>query len=99
MNLDQIRQFAPQLFRIANKHGISRIFVFGSIVRGDNTSLSDVDFLVEMQEGASLFGVGGFSYKAEKLLGIPVDFVPVSALPQAKDRDFAMNIQYVAIAL
>ncbi|PKO17733.1 MAG: nucleotidyltransferase [Chloroflexi bacterium HGW-Chloroflexi-10] len=99
MNFEQIRKFTPQLLRIAQKHGIAKVYVFGSIARGESTPQSDVDFLVEMQEGASLFGVAGFSYEAEKLLGIAVDVVPVSALPQVKDRDFVLNIQREAIPL
>ncbi len=95
----QIRQFAPQLLKIAQKHGISNIYVFGSVARGDNSSQSDVDFLVEMQEGASLFGVAGFSYETEKLLGVPVDVVPLSALPQVRDQEFAINIQREAVPL
>ncbi len=99
MNFDQIRQFTSQILAIAQKHGISHIYVFGSTARGENTSQSDVDFLVEMQEGASLFGVAGFSYEVEKLLGIPVDVIPLSVLPQVKDREFVVNIQREAIAL
>ncbi len=99
MNFDQLRQFAPQLFKIAQKHGISKIYVFGSIARGNSTSQSDVDFLVEMQEGSSLFGIAGFCYEAEKLLGIPVDVVPLSTLPQVQDRSFVINVQREAIAL
>jgi hypothetical protein len=52
-----------------------------------------------MQEGAPLFGVAGFSYETEKLLGIQVDVVPLSVLPQVEDRDFVMNIQREAISL
>ncbi len=99
MNFDQIRQYTPQLLKIAKKHGIAKIYVFGSVVRGEATALSDVDFLVEMQEGASLFGVGGFSYETEKLLGVPVDVVPLSALPQVKDQEFIINIQREAVPL
>ena len=99
MNFNQVRQFAPQLFQIAQKHGISKIYVFGSIARGNSTSQSDVDFLVEMQEGRSLFGVAGFSYEAEKLLGIPVDVVPLSTLDQVQDPEFVVNIQREAIVL
>jgi predicted nucleotidyltransferase len=99
MNLDQIQQFTPQLLKIAQKYGISRLYIFGSVARGDTTSKSDVDFLVEMQEGAALFGVAGFSYETEKLLGIPVDVVPLSLLPQIEDRDFVMNIQREAVLL
>lgn len=99
MNFDQIRQLAPQLFKIAEKYGITRIYVFGSIARGEASPRSDVDFLVEMKEGASLFGVGGFGYEAEQLLGIRVDVVPISTLPQVKDRDFVRNIQREAVAI
>jgi predicted nucleotidyltransferase len=58
-----------------------------------------VDFLVEMQEGHSLFGAAGFSYEAEKLLGTPVDVVPLSALDQVRDANFVLSIQKDAIAL
>lgn len=99
MNYDQIRQFAPQITLIAKRNGISRVFVFGSAARGDTTPQSDIDFLVEMQEGASLFGMAGFGYEVEKLLHIQVDVVPLSLLSSLKDRDFVKNIQRDAIAL
>lgn len=99
MNFDHLRQAAPQLMMIAQKYGISRIYVFGSVARGDSTSQSDVDLLVEMEAGASLFGVAGFNYETEKLLGVQVDVVPLSVLPQVRDRKFVMNIQKEAVSL
>jgi uncharacterized protein len=99
MNFQQVRQFSPQLIQIARKYGISTIYVFGSVARGENTAHSDVDFLVEMREGASLFGVAGFSYESEELLGVPVDVIPLSAFPQIKDQEFVSNIQKEAIPL
>ena len=99
MDFAQIRQYAPQIRMIAQKHGISRIYVFGSVARGESTPRSDVDFLVEMQEGTSLFGAAGFSYETEKLLGIAVDVMPASVLSQLKDREFVANIQREAVAL
>jgi len=99
MNFYQIQQFAPQILKLAQKYGISKIYVFGSVARGVSTSRSDVDFLVEMQEGAALFGVAGFGYETEKLLGVPVDVVPLSVLPQVEDRDFVMNIQREAVSI
>ena len=99
MNFAQIQQFAPQITKIATKYGISKIYVFGSVARGESTSHSDVDLLVEMQDGASLFGVAGFCYEAELLLGLQVDVVPTSVLPQVDDKEFVMNIQREAIAL
>ena len=99
MNFAQIQQFAPQIIGIAKKYGISKIYVFGSVARGESTSHSDVDLLVEMQDGASLFGVAGFCFETELLLGLQVDVVPTSVLPQVDDQEFVMNIQREAIAL
>lgn len=99
MNFEQIRQFTPQILEIARKHGIAKISVFGSVARGETTRQSDVDFLVEMDEGASLFGVAGFGYEVEQLLGVSVDVVPVSALKQVRQREFVKRIQREAVAL
>lgn len=99
MNLETLRKFTPQLNQIAQKHGIKKLYVFWSIARGDATSKSDVDFLVEMQPKATLFGIAGFSYDAEKLLSSKVDVVPMSILPELKDRVFVKNIQQEAVAL
>lgn len=99
MNLDQIRQLAPQILQIAHKYGISRIFVFGSVARGDNSRQSDVDFLVDMQADASLFGIAGFGYELEELLGVSVDVVPISALPQVKDQEFVKNLQRESVLI
>lgn len=99
MNLETLRKFTPQLYQIAKKHGIIKLYVFGSIAREEATTKSDVDFLVEMQPKASLFGIAGFAYDAEKMLAVKVDVVPVSLLPEIKDRKFANNIQNDAVVL
>lgn len=99
MNFEQLREFKPQLMRLAKKYGIKKLYVFGSIARGEGRIQSDIDFLVEMKPGSSLFGVGGFGYEAQQLLGIHVDVVPKSVLPQTKDRDFVKNIERDAVPL
>jgi predicted nucleotidyltransferase len=99
MNYDQLKHFFPQINTIALKHGISRVFLFGSVAREQTTTTSDIDFLVEMQEGASLFGITGFAYEVEQLLGILVDVVPASALHRVKDQKFVDNIRKDAIAI
>ncbi len=99
MNLEQIQAYSPKLYTLAKKHGISKIYLTGSVARGDSSSISDIDFLVEMNPNASLFGVAGFLYEAEQLLGISVDVIPLSLLPDIEDQVFARNIQQDAVAL
>lgn len=99
MNLEQIRKLAPQLNSIARKHGIAKVYIFGSVARGDATPKSDVDFLLEMQKDASLFGIAGFAYESEKLLGVSVDVIPLSLLSHVKDREFVKKLQKEATSL
>jgi uncharacterized protein len=99
MNIEQIRSHAPQIRQIARKHGIANIYVFGSVARSESGPLSDVDFLVEMEPGASLFGAAGFCYDVEQVLGVPVDVVPLSVLPNIEDQVFAGRVQKDAVPL
>lgn len=49
--------------------------VFGSVVRGEADEQSDVDFLVQVEPGRTLFDLGGLQYELEQLLGRRVDVV------------------------
>jgi len=54
MLLDQLRQMNVLLNAIAEQFGASRLRVFGSVARGEETAQSDVDFLVEFPKGYDL---------------------------------------------
>ena len=54
MLLDQLRQMNVHLNGIAEQFGASRLRVFGSVARGEETAQSDVDFLVEFPKGYDL---------------------------------------------
>ncbi len=73
--------------------------LFGSAARGDDSDISDVDFLIEMDDGASALGVGGFQFEVEQLLGVGIDVIPTFVLPEVDDRDFVRNIQNEAVPL
>ncbi len=93
MRLSQLKQFSHRLHQIADKHGVKKIYVFGSVARGESTQSSDVDFLIEMEKDASALGVGGFQFEAQALLGAKVDVVPTFALKQIADRKFVETIE------
>lgn len=56
------------------------IALVGSVARGDYTKDSDYDFLVDFNEGITLFGIGRLEADLEDLLGCRVDVVPRSCL-------------------
>ena len=99
MDIEEIRRYQIQINQIARKYGIIKVSLFGSVSRGQNTSESDIDFLVEMKEGASFLGIGGFLYEVEQLLGVSIDVIPRSILVRVSDQDFAKKVQSEAVAL
>ena len=99
MKIEEIKKVKQKLYRIAARHGISRVFVFGSVARGESTEVSDIDFLIEMDESVSALGVGAFQYEVQQLLGIQVDVIPTFALNEVKDQEFVRSVQANAVAL
>ena len=59
---------------------VKEISIFGSVVRGEQKKRSDIDILVDFEEGADLFDLVGLSLYLEKKLGQKVDVVPKRAL-------------------
>ena len=99
MQIEEIRSLKAQINRIAAKYGIKQVYLFGSVARAESTDISDADFLIELDEEASMLGVGGFQYETQKLLGIEVDVIPTFVLPMIEDQEFAQTIQSEAISL
>ena len=54
--------------------------IFGSYVRGEQKTESDIDVLVEFSEGANLLDLTGLSIFLEEKLHCRVDVVPESAI-------------------
>ena len=69
------------------------------MVRGGAGAESDVGLMVDMEPGASLFGMAGFGYDCGRLLGVHVDVVPRETVGEIDDQAFAENIQTEANAL
>jgi predicted nucleotidyltransferase len=88
--LDALRVKREEIIQIAKRHGAKDIRVFGSVARGESTPDSDVDFLVEFENGRSLFDLGGFIADAEDLLQCRVDVVSERGL-RSRFRDRVMQ--------
>jgi predicted nucleotidyltransferase len=59
---------------------VKEISIFGSFIKGRAKRKSDVDVLVDFEEGADLFDLVGLALYLEKKLGKKVDVVPKGAL-------------------
>ncbi|MCS7007877.1 MAG: nucleotidyltransferase family protein [Gaiellaceae bacterium] len=78
--LAQLRSRRDEILEAASARGAVNVRVFGSVVRGEAGGRSDVDFLVDMEPGRSLFDLGGLLMDLTELLGHEVDVVTEKGL-------------------
>jgi uncharacterized protein len=75
------------ILSLAARHGARNIRIFGSVARGDTNADSDIDFLVEMEQGCSLFDRASLMVDLENLLGRKVDVATEKTLkPEIRER-------------
>ena len=76
-----------QILALAAKHGASNVRIFGSVANGTADQNSDIDFLVDLEKGRSLFDLGGLLMDLQQLFGRKVDVVTENGLHwYIKDR-------------
>lgn len=87
MGIDEILgDKREEILRIAAKHGVTSIRVFGSVARGEARPDSDVDFLIETGPKVTPWFPGGLVADLEDLLNRHVDVVePVALMPYMKE--------------
>jgi len=69
-----------QILALAAKHGAYNVRIFGSVAQGTAKDSSDVDFLVELEDGRSLFDLGGLLADLQQLLHRQVDVLTEQGL-------------------
>jgi hypothetical protein len=79
-HLELLKQKHAEILGIAARYGAFNVRVFGSVARAQADEHSDIDFLVEMEPGRSLFDLGGMQSELETALGRPVDVVTEKGL-------------------
>lgn len=72
-----------EILRIAGEHGARRLRVFGSVARREADEESDLDLLVEMEPGRSLFDMGALLIELEEQRGCSVDIVTEAGMHDA----------------
>ena len=65
---------------ISDKYKVKSIGLFGSYLRGEQTTNSDIDILTNFKEDADLFDLVGLAQFLEEKLQQKVDIVPENAL-------------------
>lgn len=69
-----------EILVLAARHGARNLRLFGSAARGEDSPESDVDLLVDMEPGRSLFDLIALKLDLEELLQRGVDVVTTSSI-------------------
>lgn len=76
-----------QILRLARRHGVTEVRVFGSMAHGDAGPRSDVDLLIEVGPKPNRWFPGGLVADLEELLGRRVQVVTERGLDDlVRDR-------------
>lgn len=82
-----------EILSIAARHGAHNVRVFGSVARGDASASSDLDLLVDLEQGRSLLDHAALLLEIQSLLGCDVDVVtPKGLRPRMRARVMAEAI-------
>ena len=71
----RIREHRDEILRLAALHGAGNVRLFGSVARGEDTSESDVDLLVDVTGDTTPWFPGSLTADLERILGRRVQVV------------------------
>jgi predicted nucleotidyltransferase len=78
LTLEDLRARREEILRIAATRGAHNVRLFGSVARGTAGPESDVDFLVDLEPGRTLFDLSGLILDLEEALGRRVHVVEIT---------------------
>ena len=85
-----------QIVSIASQYKISNVRLFGSVLRKEENTESDIDFLVECGDDCSLFDLISLKYDLEEILGRKIDVVTSDSVHWTL-RDKILRMQLLGI--
>ena len=87
MNILDMNDKRERVIRIAAKHGARNVRIFGSVARGEGDPSSDLDLLVDLDPGRSLFDLGGLLMDLQEFLDCRVDVITERGLrPRLREQ-------------
>lgn len=78
---------------IALKHGLDKVYLFGSYARGNATPSSDIDLCVDANKLKGFFALGGLYADLEEVLKKKLDLITVNSLRYNNDKYFLENLR------
>jgi uncharacterized protein len=70
VTLGELRAHREEIVQLGERFGVRNIRVFGSVARGEATSDSDLDLLIDVDRGHGYIDMAGFALGVEDRLGV-----------------------------
>lgn len=88
VTLEELRRDKKaDILRIAERHGCGNIRVFRSVASGESRPNRDVDFLVDLDSGRTIFDLARLLGDLRDLLGVEIDVLESRSIhPYIRDR-------------
>jgi predicted nucleotidyltransferase len=77
---ERLMAHRAEILRVAALNGARNVRVFGSVARGEASTDSDIDILVDLEPKRSLLDLSGLLLDLQDLLGCKVDVVTERSL-------------------
>lgn len=92
--IKEVQTIKEKITPILKEAGVLKSFIFGSVVRGEADEKSDVDILVELPKGKSLFDLADLQERLQLVLGRKVDIETYRSIkPFLRDRVLGEQMQ------
>jgi predicted nucleotidyltransferase len=75
--LESLRARRAEILEIAATHGAHNVRIFGSVARGEARSDSDIDFVVDLESGRTLFDLSELILDLQEALSRGVHVVEI----------------------
>ena len=87
-----IAEIQSKVAEVMRRRGVVRAGMFGSVARGEASPVSDVDFLVEFEQGRTLLDLAGLGLDLKEALGCDVDVATPNSLHPALEAEIMRDL-------
>ena len=88
-----LRRRRRAVIETAARRGARNVRLFGSVARGEDTTGSDIDLLVDLDESVGLLALAALTREIAEIVGVAVDVVPADSLkPTIREQILAEAI-------
>lgn len=92
-------EIPSKVAEVMRLRGVVRASMFGSAARGEASPVSDVDFLVEFEQGRTLLDLTGLGLDLKEALGCDVDVATPNSLHPALEEEIMRDLVPIHISV